>query len=192
MSILTSGRTEPCKDNAGGISKIYLGAWQPYDNFVIVGYEDLNITDFPTTQMYEFQGYNKRATEKLVEETAYEQNITMDLHKQDFLSAAVLDDLANKKVRAVVIDRLGKIRVYGLHNGLDIDVEVESGGNRGDYQGYRLIMTGLEDYGAATLLNFPGSGFLTEGVTLDCLLCSSSQPASLIDRISSCNIVQGT
>lgn len=190
MSVLTSGRLEPCKDSAGGIDSLYLTTFLPYDVLSIEGYADLLITDFPTTLVYKFEGKNKRATEKLIEETAYEQSVSIDLAKQDYLSAAILDDLTLGKVRAIVTDRLGNTRVYGLHNGLDIDVEIESGGNRRDYSGYRLIMAGLEDYGAGTLQNFPGTGFVTEGVTLDCLLCSSAQPASLLNQIASCNIVQ--
>ena len=190
MSVLTSGRTEPCKDSAGGIKEFYLCSFVPYSELNIVGFQNMLITSFPTTLIYEFKGQGKRVTEKLIEETAYEQDITIDLHKQDFLSAVLLDDLTKKKVRAILVDRNEKIRVYGLHNGLDADVEATSGGNKADRNGYTLILKGLEPYSAPYLSSLPGGGFLKEGVTLDCLLCSSDQPASLQDEIASCSIVE--
>ena len=190
MSILTSGRLEPCKDNAGGIKGLYLCSFIPYSALSIEGYKNMLITTFPTTLVFEYKGVNKRVTEKLIQETGYEQTITIDLFKQDYLSAVLLDDLMKKKVRVIVIDRLENIRVYGLHNGLDVEVSATSGGVRSDFAGYSLTISGgAEPFAAPYLPSLPGSGFVTEGVTLDCLLCSSDQPASLQDEIASCSIV---
>jgi hypothetical protein len=124
------------------------------------------------------------------EEDGYSQDINIRLISQDFMSAALLDTLLKKKVRCVVIDNLNYIRVAGLHNGMDVEVMARGGGSKIDFNGYELRFTGLEPFSAPYLSAFPGSGFLKEGVTLSCLLASSDKPASLMDKVSSCSIVQ--
>jgi len=189
MSILTSGRSTPCKDSVGGIKEIWLAGYVSYSLNVIQGYKDGTITSFPDTQMFRFYGKNKIVKEKLNDLGTYDVEIQMELINQDYLSAALLDDLTKKRVIALVIDRMGNNRLYGLFNGLDIDLESESGGSRFDFNGYRLVLTGKESYGTPSIAAFPGSGFSQEDLTLDCLLCSTDQPASLQDEIANCNIV---
>lgn len=188
MSVLTSGRKEPCKDNIGGISEIWLTSFVPYSAKIIEGYREMLITSFPTTLMFKYEGQGKSLSESINEDRSYSQEVTIRLAKQDLFTAGLLDTLLKKKVRAIVIDRLGGERVAGLHNGLDAELIVTSGGNRSDYNGYDLKLEGLEPFSAPYLASFPGSGFEKEGVVLDCLLASSDKPASLGDKVSSCNI----
>ena len=189
MSVLTSGRTEPCKDGIGGLKEIWLTSFIPYSERNIAGYKAMLLTSFPTTLMFKFEGRNKIFNEEF-NDGGYEQSVEIRLLKQDYITVALLETLIKKKVRAVVVDWMGQIRVAGLHNGLDVEVKTSSGGSRFDYNGYELTMTGSEPYSAPFLSSFPGSGFEKEGVTLDCLLASSDQPASLQDKVSSCEIVQ--
>ena len=189
MSVLTSGRAEPCKNGIGGISEIWLTSYVPYSNKLIAGYKDMFLTAFPSTLMFLFEGENKTFNEEF-NEGAYDQEVNIRLTKQTFEDVALLKTLIKKRVRAIVIDRMGQTKVAGLHNGLDIEITTSSGGSRFDFTGYELRMEGSEPYSAPFLASFPGSGFAKEGLDFGCLLASSDRPASLADKVSSCNILQ--
>jgi len=189
MSSLTKGRTEPCKDSQGSLKEVWLATFIPYGIKNIVGYKNMLLTSFPTTLMYRFYGRLQRFDETLNSEMGYDQEVFMRLTKQTFADAALLDALAKNKVRAIVVDFHGNQRVAGLHNGLDVDVTAASGGSKQDYNGYELSMTGIEPYSAPDIATFPGAGFEKENVNFDCLLASSDRPASLSDKVASCEIV---
>ena len=189
MSVLTSGRTEPCKNGIGGINEIWLTSFEPYSIRLMAGYKDMLLTSFPTTLVFEFAGQNKTFSEDF-NEGAYDQEINIRLTKQTYEDVALLKTLIKKKVRAIVIDRMGQIKVAGLHNGLDIEISTSSGGSRFDFTGYELKMNGAEPFSAPFLSSFPGSGFAKTGVSFACLLASSSKLASLGNKVSSCNILQ--
>ena len=190
MSVLTSGRTEPCKDNAGGLKELWLTSFIPYSAQLIVGYRDMLISSFPDTLIFEYEGREKTFTEKLREDKGYDQEITVTFTKQDLTSANLFGLLLKKKLRAITVDRLGKIRVAGLHNGLDVEIDSTTNGTKGGFIGYKVTMTGEEPFSAPYLSALPGSGFLKEGVTFGCLLASTDNVASLMDKVSSCNIIQ--
>lgn len=186
MSSLTSGRREPCKDAAGGIKELWLATFVDYPKGVIVGYKSMLLTSFPDTQMYRFYG-QEGTFDETFREDAYEQEIKIKLIKQRFEDIAILDAVMKNKCRAIVVDYMGKIKVAGLHNGLDVDVTASQGGTRFDFNGYELTLIGLEPYSAPFLSSFPGSGFVKEGLTFGCLLASSDRPASLGVKVSDCN-----
>ena len=190
MSAPSKGRTEPCKDNIGGLKEIWLSTFTSYPANLIAGYRDMLITSFPSTLLFQYEGVEKTFSETFNNDNFYDQEINITYTKQQLSEAQALELLIKKKVIAVIVDLLGNIRVAGLHNGLDIDFSSSSGGARVEFNGYRLKLTGVEELQAPNLSSFPGSGFEKEGVTYDCLLASSDRPASLLDLVSSCNIVQ--
>lgn len=190
MSVLTSGRTEPCNNNVGGLKELWLTSFIPYSAQLIVGYRDMLISSFPNTLIFEYEGQEKTFTEKQRDDKGYDQEITITFIKQDLVSSNLFGLLLKKKLRAIVVDRLGKIRVAGLHNGLDVELESTTNGTKGGFIGYRVTLTGEEPFSAPFLPSLPGSGFLKEGVSYDCLLASSDQPSSLMDKVSSCSVIQ--
>lgn len=190
MSDLTRGRTEIACKSSAGVKELWLTTFVSYDWQSIVGYRNMLLTAFPTTLMFEYRGQEKQFTETKNDDNSYGQEITVRMHEQNAASVVQLGLLTEKKIRAVVIDYNGQIKVAGLHNGLDAELNTSSGGSKGDFNGYDLKLTGLEELAAPFLNSFPGSGFEKEGVVLDCLLASSDRPSSLSDLISSCNIVQ--
>lgn len=190
MTSLTSGRTEPCKDSQGGIKEVWLASFVDYSVQVIQGYKDMLLTSFPTTLFYQYEGREQTFNEVLNDQGGYDQEIFLKLRKQSFEDVALLETLVKKSLRAVVVDNLGKIRVAGLHNGMDADLTAKAGGSRFDFNGYELKLTGVEPFSAPYLSAFPGTGFLKTGVTLSCLMASSDRPASLSDKVSSCSVVQ--
>ena len=196
MSILTSGRNEPCKDGIGGLKEVWLSKFVQYDPAAIVGYRSALITSFPGTLMYNFEGQGKTFTETKDGE-GWSQQITISFPKQSYTDTVNFLDVVALRVIAVVVDGTGKFRVAGLHNGLDAEVRSESGQGKGDFQGYIMTLSGLEPYPAPFISAFPGggtppiTGFSKGGdYTLACFLAGSDLPASTSYIASSCEILE--
>ena len=189
MSDLTSGRTEPCKDNLSGISQIYLADFVEYAERLMPGRKDMLLTSFPPTLIVEFESRQKKADENY-QTDKYEQTISFTMAHQDLPTTQNLSLLLNKRVRAVIVDRKGGIKVYGLESGLDVDITVKSGGGKADFNGYEVNLKGLEQYQAPFINDLATTGFFTEGLAFDCLLSSSGRPSSIGDLVSSCNVLQ--
>lgn len=186
---LTRGRKETCKNNAGGIKELYLMTYVEYDVRSIIGYRDLFITSFPESQIYKYEGQQKSFTENYNEEGFYSQEINMKLIKQDLSSAQLLSILVKNKVRAVIVDWLGNIRLAGCVNGMDAELKSVSGGSKVDFSGYEIRLSGEEEFKAPFVSNLDGSGLTDKDVDLGCLLASSDRPASLSNKVSDCNAV---
>lgn len=186
MSI-TKGRNEPCKDNTGGIAKIWLFTYVDYDVREIQGYRDQLITSFPLTQMYLYEGQNKSFEENINNEMSYDQTITMRLIKQDLLTAGTLNEIVKNKVRAMILDRMGKYRLVGCVNGLDVELKSQLGGNKADFNGYELTLTGSEEFQAPFVESLESTGLTDRSVDLECILASSDRLASISNIVSDCN-----
>lgn len=194
MSVLTSGRSEPCKDSQGGIDELWLSAFVQYGPAAIVGYRSMLITSFPPTLMYQYEGAGIEFSETFSD--GWDQQISISMAQQTYIDSVNLMDVVNLRVRAIVVDNLGKFRVAGLHNGLDAEVRAESGKEVEGFSGYTLTLTGTEPYQAPFISAFPGGGSppLTgfakaPGYTTECYLSSSSIPSSTSQSPASCNIL---
>lgn len=194
MSVLTSGRSEPCKDGISGIKEVWLAPFTLYDLAAIIGYREALISNFPPTLMYEFQGQEKEFTEQY--EEGWNQRITISMSKLNYVDSVALMDVVNMRVRAVLVGWDGQIQVAGLHNGLDGEVRSSTGGALEDFSGYKMTLTGMEPYMAPYLTTFPAgtipdSGFAKSGDGLEtiCYLASSSLGASTALPPTSCNVI---
>jgi hypothetical protein len=187
MSV-TRGRSEPCKDNTGGVAKVWLFTYVDYDVREIQGYRDQLITSFPVTQMYEYEGQGKTFDETINDEMNYDQTLRMRLIKQDLLTAGVLNELVKNKVRALIQDRLGRYRLVGCVNGLDVELRAQTGGNKADFNGYELTLTGSEEFQSPFVASLESTGLTDKDVDLECILASSDKLASLSNKVSDCNV----
>ena len=193
MSVLTSGRSEPCKGSASGIKELWLAPFVLYDLASIVGYREALISNFPPTIMYEFQGQEKEFSEQY--DNDWQQRITISMSKLNYLDSVSLMDVVNLRVRAVIVGWDDSIQVVGLHNGLDAEVESSTGQALEDFSGYRMTLTGGEPYTAPYLTTFPlgsipDSGFAKKGgLDLECFLAGSSLVSSTSEKTASCNII---
>ncbi len=190
MSDLTRGRKEPCDNNLGGVKEIWLAPWVKYSPMVMYNYRNGVITSFPTTLMYQYEGKEKSFSENIRSDKGYDQEINLRFTGQELVTSNLVSIILKNRLRAIVIDNKGKIRVAGLQSGLTVDVEAQSGGAKADFIGYQITLKGIEELSAPYLQSFPGAGFEKEGVTFGCFLASSSLVASTSDLISSCNTVQ--
>jgi hypothetical protein len=189
MSRLTGGRKEPCKNNIGGIQGFYLSTFFYIPATELLGYREGVIYEAPPSLVFEYKGQNKTATETMNEAGGYDQELTISFFKQDIETNNLMELLLNNRLRATIVDRNGTARVYGVHNGLDVSVNVVYGASKVEMNGYMVRLQGSEPLSAPFLQVFPGSGFEKEGLEFGCLLASSSLPSSLSDLISSCNVV---
>ncbi|UII79997.1 hypothetical protein [Flagellimonas sp. CMM7] len=188
MSDLTTGRKEPCKNNLGGLKRIYLTEYVQYPNKLMVGRKTMKLTSFPTTLLFEYQGNNKDAYESLNGDF-YDQTVSFRMSQQDASTISNLSLLMKSRLRAVVVDWKAKNKVYGLENGLDIEIQAKSGSGKSDFNGYEITLKGQEQFQAPFVDYLPDSGFFTEGVLTGCLLSSSGKPSSIGDLVSSCKTI---
>lgn len=186
---LTKGRSTPCKNNAGGIRELYLMAYTEYDVRSIIGYRDLLITSFPTTQMYRYEGTEISFSETINNEGFYDQDLGFKLIKQDLNTTELLSILLRNKVRALVTDNNGESRLVGVINGLDVDIDTNGGGAKGDFNGYTIKLKGAEEFPSPFVDGPEDAGLTDKEVIIGCILASSDRPASISDKVSSCNAV---
>lgn len=161
----------------------------PYVNVLMTGYGSHTITSFPNTLIFEVEGTGRTANESF-RDGAYEQTITVNLAKQDASTLNLVEAMKNRRMRAITTDHKGVNKIYGLKNGVHTDYSVKSGSAKGEFNGYEVTMTGMEEYKAHFISNITSAGFLTEGLTYGCLLSSSGRPSSIGDLVSSCNVLQ--
>lgn len=163
--ILTTGRTEPCRDAIGGLKAIYLYDFFD-DSFTIVSGE-ATAMDIALTENYKYELLADGNT--LVETftadanngtSIYEQVLTVALKKQDKVTAQEIALILKGRPAAVVQFRDGSYKIVGISDGTVGTGSVESGGAKGDFNGYNLVLTATEVQPAPTLDEATVTAFL--------------------------------
>ena len=147
---LTSGRTEPCKDSIGGIVRAYLLDYVA-DSFTVSG-NQATAKNAAVTEVfqYELRANNNTFTEALVTDkntgsTVNTQTAELRLKKQTYQSAAEIKLLASARPVIVIVRNDGAHQVMGISEGCDLTgSNIQSGGARGDFNGYDLTFTAEE------------------------------------------------
>lgn len=149
---LTLGRLEPCKNNVGGIDKIYFVNYGDMGT-VTTGSDD-DITDMTGTfSIYEYEVKS--------DATNLEETITSDRNTgTTFFSQVINITLKNKskemnkqlklmaygRPHVIIWDRNGKAWLAGLNRGCEVTGgTVVTGGAMGDLYGYTITLTGQEE-----------------------------------------------
>lgn len=169
MAILTSGRTEPCKDNVGGIKRIFIFPYVDYSYTQIVGTRGVVVTSFPATDIYEFaivKGSMNETAKKDDNGLSYAQTTKFSLVKQDFLTTHELTQLEKKELRYIVELNNGTYRICGLFNGAKFGFDTNSGGSKSDFNGYNCTFESEEEWQAAYITNLSDAGFTVINVLL--------------------------
>lgn len=158
---IANGRLEACKDSVSGLDAIYIinyGTYNPdpaslggdvtYDGT----YTDLitEITSVPTVYKFELKGAN--AFEQAIQSsrdngtTFFEQTLTIQLKKQDVVTHKTIKLLAYGRPNIIVRTRGNQFFIAGLQRGMDVTAgTVSSGTALGDFNGYSLTFTGMEN-----------------------------------------------
>jgi len=154
--VLTSGRTEPCRDAIGGLKAAYFLDYVD-DAFTIVAGEATAI-DVGVTEVFKYELLADGNT--LVETftadknngtSIYEQVLTLALKKQDKETANELALIVKARPIAVVQFRDGTYKIVGIDDGTVATGDIQSGGAKADFNGYNLTLTATEVLPAPTL-----------------------------------------
>lgn len=160
---IANGRLEACKDGVSGLDAIYIinfGEFNPdpvalggdvtYSNSP--GYED-SISDIANvTNIYKFELKGANSFEQTIQSsrdngtTFFEQVLTIQLKKQDPVTHKNIKLLAYGRPVIIVRTRGNQFFIAGLQRGMDVTAgTVSSGTAMGDFNGYSLTFTGMEN-----------------------------------------------
>ena len=155
--VLTTGRTEPCRDAVGGLKAVRFIDFQE-DAFTISAGEATAI-DVGVTACYKYElldngnTFNESggAPDDSTGTSVINQTGTIRLKKQGTATANEINLLKKARPIAVYEYRDGSHRIQGISDGTVISLETESGGAKGDFNGYTLTLTSTEVDLAPTL-----------------------------------------
>lgn len=154
MAQLTKGRTEPCRNNIGGIRDVYLANYIP-----------LSITEYtrngsevtpPPFFAYKFYAENINFSENIQNDEngeVYNQNLSFRLNKINSNDSKQLFDIKDLFFRVVLVFNDGKIRLLGFENGLNLSYVFNSGGKKDEGTSYEVTFEGRELETAPYLAN---------------------------------------
>ena len=154
--LLTSGRTEPCRDAVGGLKAVYFADFLE-DAFTIAAGE-VTAIDVGLTEVFKYELLADGNT--LVETftadqnngtSIYEQVLTLALKKQDKDTANELALIVKARPLVVVQFRDGTYKAVGVSDGTVATGDIQSGGAKADFNGYNLTLTATEVLPAPTL-----------------------------------------
>jgi hypothetical protein len=147
--VLTTGRTEPCKDAVGGLKTIYFYDFLE-DAFTVTAGE-ATAMNVALTVAYK---YDLLSDDNNLEEVGTSdqntgtytvaQTATFSLKKQDAATANEINLWSKARPGAVVVDRMGNYKVIGLSDGLVISGTGVSGGEKGSFNGYNITAIATE------------------------------------------------
>lgn len=160
---IANGRLEACKDSVSGLDAIYIinyGTYNPdplsiggdVEYSATAGLEDLitSIANVPTVYKYELKGAN--SFEQAIQSsrdngtTFFEQTLAIQLKKQDATTHKTIKLLAYGRPNIIVRTRANQFFIAGLQRGCDVTAgTVSSGTALGDFNGYGLTFTGMEN-----------------------------------------------
>ena len=160
---IANGRLEACKDGVSGLDAIYIinyGDFNPdpvslggdVTYSTTAGYEDSisDITNISTIYKFELKGAN--SFEQAIQSsrdngtTFFEQTLTIQLKKQDPVTHKNIKLLAYGRPVIIVRTRGNQFFIAGLQRGMDVTAgTVSSGTAMGDFNGYSLTFTGMEN-----------------------------------------------
>jgi len=160
---LTTGRTNPCNDNVGGVKRVYLFKYEDYANTSILGLKGSTLTSFPATDIYSYECVNANFNEDIINDEngiSVDQTLTFTLRKQNLLTTQRIEPITNIDVRYIVEFNNGKFRIGGLFKGANIqELKLVSGGRKEDLNGYQITIKSTEEYQAAFIDNLSSAGF---------------------------------
>ena len=154
--VLTSGRTEPCRDAVGGIKSVFFLDYLQ-DSFTVTANEATAI-DAAVTEVFK---YDLLADGNSLVETftadanagtsIYSQVLTLALKKQDKATTNEISLIVKARPIVVVQFRSGEYKIAGIEDGTVATGDIQSGGAKGDFNGYNLVLTATETKPAPSL-----------------------------------------
>lgn len=162
MVALTQGISKKCKDSIAGLDIVYLFPYVKYAKSQIV-INDNKLVTFPETTIYSFYGVNGSFTETQNEDDGgkfYDISLGFDLpkiEKNTNLTSFLINDY-----RAIIKDRNGYYRIAGLYNGLQTDLNQNTGDSKESFSGYKLAFQGQEINSSLFIDDLEDAGFIID------------------------------
>jgi hypothetical protein len=161
MVNLTQGRARGCKDGLGGVKKIYLFKYVKYSKSQIVT-DDLVLTSFPATDIYEFYVSNNPSFSNPMQEDKggkfYNEDISLE-----FAGIKIYDEFEKFlkfDFRMIILDNNGVYRMLGAYNGIiSYSLERVIGNAKADFRGYKASFEGMELQPALFINDLASVGF---------------------------------
>jgi hypothetical protein len=168
MADITSGYTRKCKDNTGGLNKVYLFSYESYSRSQIVTNGNV-LTSFPETTIYSYEYVSEPSFNNKVQEDAggkfYNEELSIQLSKIGVDEE--LKKLLEKDLRAIIQDRNGKYRILGLYKGIEcISIKATLGTAKNTFNGYTIQLEGKEERESFYINDLQSAGFILDGQTL--------------------------
>ena len=142
---ITKAIGRSCKNNQGGVSKLYLFPYVKYSKSQNLT-DDQEVTTFPATVAYLYEAENVSFTESTSVKNGgveWTQKLSFTITKSD--SSSEIYRLVKKDYSAVILDRNGNYRFIGMRNGSEVTINSVSGTGIGDLNGYNVSLTARED-----------------------------------------------
>ena len=155
---ITNGRVEQCKDSVSGLKAIYFANFDDLDSDDIV--YDVTNTDaidtwVPAAQIslykYELKSSSNSFTTAIESSrdngtTFFTQTLVANLKRQDQATHKTVKLLAYGRPRIIVRTMTDQFFLMGLDQGADVSAgEISSGAALGDFNGYSLTFTAMEE-----------------------------------------------
>lgn len=157
---IIGGRTEQCKDAVSGLHAIYLFDYSALDFDGLAQYGTSEFSDQivaiqsdgVTFNAYKFELKGANSFEQTINSsrengtTFFEQTLTVQLKRQDAKSTKNVKLISYGRPRIIVHARGDQFFLMGLDQGCDVSAgSISSGSALGDYNGYSLTFTAMEE-----------------------------------------------
>lgn len=168
--LLTSGRTEPCKNSVGGLKAVYFIDYGTLGDVSYVSSTSAEIdtvSGTPTAYKYDLKGtssFEQTITSSRENGTTfYDQTLNLTFKKLDKETNDEIALIAVARPHVVVEDNNGNLFLAGLEHGADVNGgTIVTGAAMGDLNGYTLTLNAQETKPA----NFLSQDLATTGITV--------------------------
>lgn len=150
---IANGRVESCKDSVSGLDAIYFVNFgiESSDVTYTTGTDEVSAVD-GVTSLYKYELKGNNSFEQTITSsrengtTFFEQVLSIELKKQDLATTKTVKLLAYGRPHIVIRNRAGQFKIAGLFRGMDLTAgSISDGVAMGDFNGYKLTFTGMEN-----------------------------------------------
>lgn len=138
-------REYKCKDSNGGNSELYVMPYYEYSRSSLT-YNGNYLTDMPSTTIYSLSANSISFSENADKQdggATYETTVSFKLPKA--IPEDVMDVFIDEEWILILRDNNGYYRIVGLRTGLDGKYSETTGAEKGDYNGYEVTFTGIDE-----------------------------------------------
>lgn len=150
--LVTNGYTLACRDNIGGVLRVYVGNWDSNAEYTIDSSGDITGLTGSTASYYTFEQemetaeFNQTGAYSTENGTVFfDQQLTLMFHKNDSNLRNLLLVLSQANLSVIVVDQRSQAWLMGLQNGVRAISGAQNTGKAfGDMNGVTITLQGKE------------------------------------------------